>query len=110
MSPLRGIRVLEVSTAIQGPAAAQFLADVGAEVIRVEPPIGDASRYVVRTPALPEMGSQYLSVNRGKRSVSVDAYSLGHAVLQRLAASASPASATEKRSHPARRSPTRPVR
>ena len=85
---LDGIRVLEFSTAIQGPAAGQYLADLGAEVVKVEPPIGDSARHVGRLDALgPEAGSQFVAVNRGKRSVSLDAHSeLGRAVLHRLAA------------------------
>ena len=85
---LNGIRVLEFTTAIQGPAAGQFLADLGAEVVKVEPPLGDASRYVGIHDASPDaMGSQFISVNRGKKSVCLDAHSeLGRAVLHGLAA------------------------
>jgi CoA:oxalate CoA-transferase len=84
--PLAGIRVLEFATAIQGPAAGQFLADFGAEVIKVEPPMGDSSRYIGQTSAS-DMGSQFIAVNRGKRSICLNAHSsLGKDVLAKLVA------------------------
>ena len=43
--PLEGIRVLEMATALQGPAATLYLSDMGAEVIKVAPPEGDPSRF-----------------------------------------------------------------
>ena len=42
---LEGIRVVEFAIAIQGPGAGLYFANMGAEVIKVEPPFGDASRY-----------------------------------------------------------------
>ncbi|MDH3643832.1 MAG: CoA transferase [Gammaproteobacteria bacterium] len=84
--PLDGVRVLEFATAIQGPAAGQFLADLGAEVIKVEPPLGDSSRNIGPV-ATSNMGSQFIAVNRGKRSICLDAHSAtGRALLERLAA------------------------
>jgi CoA:oxalate CoA-transferase len=86
LRPLDGIRVLEFATAIQGPAAGQLLADLGAEVIKVEPPLGDSSRRIGTTDANPT-GSQFIAVNRGKRSLCLNAHSpLGTAVLAKLAA------------------------
>ena len=73
--PLSGIKVIELTIAVQGPAAGLYLADMGAEVIKVEPPLGDASRYGRgRQNELPvsDMGPQYVAVNRGKRSVCMD--------------------------------------
>ncbi|TDC56780.1 CoA transferase [Actinomadura sp. KC345] len=62
--PLAGIRVLEVGHMLAGPYAAMTLADLGAEVIKIEPPGGDISRQV---------GDAYFaSLNRGKRSVRLD--------------------------------------
>ncbi|MCY3792880.1 MAG: CoA transferase, partial [Gammaproteobacteria bacterium] len=43
--PLSGFRVVEMGTAIQGPLAGVYLSDMGAEVIKIEPPVGDASRF-----------------------------------------------------------------
>ena len=43
--PLEGFTVIEMTVAVQGPAAALYLRDMGAQVIKVEPPMGDASRY-----------------------------------------------------------------
>lgn len=73
--PLEGMIVVEMTIAVQGPAAALYLRDMGAEVIKVEPPLGDASRYgrgrQNETPA-GTVGPQYVAVNRGKRSVCLD--------------------------------------
>lgn len=73
--PLSGITVIEMTVAIQGPAAALYLRDMGAEVIKVEPPLGDPSRYMRgRQNELPEnsMAPQHVAVNRGKRSICLD--------------------------------------
>jgi crotonobetainyl-CoA:carnitine CoA-transferase CaiB-like acyl-CoA transferase len=88
--PLAGIRVLEMTTAIQGPAAALYLRDMGADVIKVEPPLGDGSRYHrgVNNTLPPEAhGAQFIAMNRGKRSVCVDIHTaLGRDVVMRLLA------------------------
>jgi crotonobetainyl-CoA:carnitine CoA-transferase CaiB-like acyl-CoA transferase len=73
--PLTGIRVVEMTLAVQGPAAGVYLRDMGAEVIKVEPPIGDPSRYGrgVENQTPPEApGPQFVACNRGKRSVCLD--------------------------------------
>ena len=62
--PLAGIRILEVGTMLAGPYATMMLADLGAEVIKIEPPGGEISRQVG--------DSYFASLNRGKRSVSLD--------------------------------------
>ena len=72
---LSGIRVLEVTTALQGPSAGLYLADMGADVIKIEPPEGDLSRYArgVGNELPPgALGAQFVAANRGKRSVSLD--------------------------------------
>lgn len=68
--PLTGIRVLDLSRLLPGPYLTQLLADLGAEVIKIETPrIGDYSRLVP-----PEMGlgNLFESVNRGKKSVALN--------------------------------------
>ncbi len=90
--PLTGLTVVDMTVAIQGPHAAAYLADMGADVIKVETPFGELSRYV-RAPgySLPPdvMSPQYVAMNRGKRGIAIDAHSvLGREVLARLMASA----------------------
>ena len=69
--PLQGVRVLDFSRVLAGPAASLALADVGAEVIKVEPPgTGDDTRTF---PPLRDGESHYfLSGNRGKKSIVID--------------------------------------
>jgi formyl-CoA transferase len=83
--PLKGIRVLDFSRVLAGPFASQMLADLGAEVIKVEPPTGDDTRHF---PPLREGVSHYfLSVNRSKKSIVVDLKTEeGAAIVRELAA------------------------
>ncbi len=69
--PLQGVRVLDLTRVLAGPSASLALADLGAEVIKVEPPgMGDDTRSF---PPFREGESHYfLSVNRGKKSIVVD--------------------------------------
>jgi crotonobetainyl-CoA:carnitine CoA-transferase CaiB-like acyl-CoA transferase len=71
MGPLAGIRVIDITTIVLGPIATQILGDMGANVIKVEPPDGDSTRYIgpSRTHA---MGSYFASLNRNKRSLALD--------------------------------------
>jgi crotonobetainyl-CoA:carnitine CoA-transferase CaiB-like acyl-CoA transferase len=70
---LEGIRIVDLTTVIFGPYATQMLADLGAEVIKVEAPgLGDISRYLGNGIPDPTMGSVHLTVNRGKRSIALD--------------------------------------
>ena len=69
--PLSGIKVVDASVVVMGPYASQWLADLGAEVIKVEAPEGASTRHT--GPALePGMSAIFLGVNRGKRSVVID--------------------------------------
>jgi len=73
--PLSGVKVLELSTVLAGPYCAMVLADLGAEVIKVEPLAGDATRgygppWVGTGNA--RLAAYYLSVNRNKRSLRLD--------------------------------------
>ena len=69
---LDGIRVLEAGLLIQGPQAAALLADMGADVVKIElPGIGDHSRHIHVAPDDPR-SAVYTACNRGKRSVCLD--------------------------------------
>ncbi len=77
--PLTGVRVLEITNLIAGPMAGRLLADIGADVIKLEPPGGDISRPIGRT--------YFYSVNFDKRSIAVDtAQAAGKEVVRRIAA------------------------
>src|SRR3954453_17641548 len=86
--PLTGITVVDVTVAIQGPHAAAYLADMGADVVKVERPGGELNRYVHGpgfAPPSDVMGTQYVAMNRGKRGIAVDAHSdLGREVMRRV--------------------------
>jgi crotonobetainyl-CoA:carnitine CoA-transferase CaiB-like acyl-CoA transferase len=73
---LKGLRVVDVSQNLAGPYCTQILADLGAEVTKVEPPAGDASRAWA-PPLWGGHSTLFLSVNRGKRSIQVDLKSEG---------------------------------
>ncbi|WP_336207320.1 CaiB/BaiF CoA transferase family protein [Nonomuraea sp. LPB2021202275-12-8] len=69
--PLSGVLVADFSRILAGPYATMLLADLGAEVVKVEGPKGDDTRTWV-PPARGEVSTYYLGVNRGKRSIALD--------------------------------------
>jgi crotonobetainyl-CoA:carnitine CoA-transferase CaiB-like acyl-CoA transferase len=77
VAPLDGVRVLEMTSWMAAPSAGAILADLGADVVKVEPPRGDPMRTLTRQPKLepddPRAASDpgFLVDNRGKRSITV---------------------------------------
>ncbi|MGI9291186.1 MAG: CoA transferase, partial [Gammaproteobacteria bacterium] len=69
--PLEGVKILELTAVVLGPWACQQLADMGAEVIKVEPPYGDSNRSLGAS-RNPKMAALYLTCNRNKRSLILD--------------------------------------
>ncbi len=92
--PLSGIRVIDLSTVLAGPYATMILGDLGADVIKIEPPEGDATRgwgppWVGDAEQGTRTAAYYLAVNRNKRGVRLDLKTPGGAdVLRRLLADA----------------------
>ncbi len=73
MSLFEGVRVLDLSRMLAGPYGSMLLADMGAEVIKIEEPDGGDPMRVMGPPFLPEGESAYfLSINRNKKSVALD--------------------------------------
>ena len=87
--PLDGVRVLDLSKVLAGPLCAQYLGDLGAEVIKVEAVgQGDETRGWPPFPA-PGLGTVFLSANRNKRSIAINMKSeKGRALVHELAKSA----------------------
>ena len=71
LSLLKGVKVVDFTTVVLGPYATQFLADFGAEVIKVEPLDGDGFRSVRPGPS-PDVGAGFANFNRNKRSIALD--------------------------------------
>ncbi len=69
--PLGGVRILDLSRVISGPYLARLLADLGADVIKIEPPEGDASRLIAPRHDR-GMSAKFTFVNVGKRSMAID--------------------------------------
>ncbi len=81
---LRGVRIIDLTQNLAGPYCTQILADLGAEIVKIEPPKGDAARAW----APPYWGGEsplFLSTNRGKRSIQLDLKSqVGKEILWKL--------------------------
>lgn len=69
--PLKGFKVVDLTTVVMGPYSTQILADMGADVIKVEAPGGDIMRHM-GSATRPAMGPIHLAVNRNKRSLLLD--------------------------------------
>lgn len=82
--PLKGVRVIDLTAMVMGPYCTQIMADMGADVIKVEPPAGDNTRYISVGP-VPGLSGVFVNVNRGKRGVMLDLQtSEGKAALRSL--------------------------
>ncbi|MHC2332922.1 CaiB/BaiF CoA transferase family protein [Bradyrhizobium sp. USDA 4454] len=88
--PLNGVRVLDLTGVVSGPFATMFLADQGADVLKIEPISGDITRRSRATiDKKGEFSALFISSNRGKRSLSIDVKSsAGREVLAKLVAKA----------------------
>jgi crotonobetainyl-CoA:carnitine CoA-transferase CaiB-like acyl-CoA transferase len=88
--PLSGLRVIDLSTVLAGPYCTMVLADLGADVIKVEPPDGDATRgwgppWVGEVASGTRTAAYFLAVNRNKRSIRLDLKTDdGREILRRL--------------------------
>lgn len=69
--PLAGVRILDLTSVLMGPYATQIFADLGADVIKVESPDGDTTRYLPPGHDAAR-GGMFMNVNRGKRSLVLD--------------------------------------
>lgn len=69
--PMAGVRIVDITSVLMGPSATQYLADLGADVVKIEPPAGDATRKI-GPGGEDKMGPIYLGLNRNKRSLVLD--------------------------------------
>src|SRR5213596_1419707 len=68
--PLAGIRVLDIASMLAGPYGATMLGDMGADVIKIEPPYGDESRTI--GPKVDNDSGYFVGINRNKRGIVLD--------------------------------------
>ena len=71
-SALQNIRIVDLTQHLAGPFCTMLLADMGAEVYKVEPPWGDASRASAQYPTVKGQNSYFMFVNRNKKSIALD--------------------------------------
>src|SRR5262249_12329665 len=84
-SALEGIRVIDLAQQLAGPGSSMYLADQGAEVVKVEPLAGDTSRSRRNDPVLGTNSPSFMALNRNKRGISLDLRKpAGKAIFQRL--------------------------
>ena len=67
--PLDGIKILEFTSVVLGPLACQMLGDLGADIVKVEPPAGDTNRNLGPSKSHADMSALFLTCNRNKRSI-----------------------------------------
>lgn len=70
--PLQGVKVVEFTSVVLGPWACQILGDMGADIIKVEPPVGDTNRNLGPNRNNSDMSALFLTCNRNKRSIVLD--------------------------------------
>ena len=85
MGPLTGMKVVDLTHVMAGPTCTLMLADMGAEVIKIEKiPAGDDTRYMV-PPKIGDEAASFLMMNRNKKGIALDLKTAGGAkVLRRL--------------------------
>ena len=83
---LKGIKILDITQAMSGPFATMLLGDLGADVVKVEPPNGDQTRSWA-PPYMNGISSYFISTNRNKKSIAIDLKTGdGKEILRRLIA------------------------